>query len=254
MRQNKNALYFKVVSPIKFCKSFGSCSLGFELLRSASYSALEKRDNSRDPKMSSRTFKFPAKAKTALYLITGTGTATGLAFNVSNPNSLSLSHDSFFGSSNLPEKIRTVFHGVLRSSRAISTVRPHSFSLAFILQYICFLLHTIGYVVIVIVLFFLLGSCDADCLHCCRLQVFFTWASGGLWRVPLQIEWGFPLSLSLVRSIALCFCLIYVCYWEMVGIDYRLIAIAKWEFVTAGAQACEYAMRDFICLKLLCQQ
>ncbi|XP_059451676.1 uncharacterized protein LOC132182448 isoform X1 [Corylus avellana] len=72
--------------------------------------------------MSSRTFKFPAKAKTALYLITGTGTATGLAFNVSNPNSLSLSHDSLFGSSNLPEKIRTVFHGVLRSSRAISTI------------------------------------------------------------------------------------------------------------------------------------
>ena len=199
--------------------------------------------------MSSRTFKFPAKAKTALYLITGTGTATGLALNVYNPNSLSLSHDSFLGSSNLPEKIRTVFHGVLRSSRAISTVRHHSFSLAFILQYICFLLHTVGYVVIVIVLFFILGSCDADCLHYCRVQVFFTWASGGLWRVPSQIEWGFPLSLS--GSLA-SFVLIYVCYWEMVGIDYRLIA--KSEFVTAGAHACEYAMRDFICLKLLCQQ
>jgi hypothetical protein len=130
--------------------------------------------------MSSRTFKFPAKAKTALYLITGTGTATGLALNVSNPNSLPLSHDSFLGSSNLPEKIRTVFHGVLRSSRAISTVRHRSFSLAFILQYICFLPPHSWLCSYCYCSFFLLGSCDADCLHCCRLQVFFTWASGGL--------------------------------------------------------------------------
>jgi hypothetical protein len=38
----------------------------------------------------------------------------------------------------------------------------------------------------------------------------------------------------------------------MVGIDYRLIA--KSEFVTAGAHACECAMLNFICFRLLCQQ
>lgn len=75
------------------------------------------------------------------------------------------------------------------------------FSLAFILQCLCFSLYLIDCLVIVIVLFFFLGSCVADCLHCWRLQVFFTWASGGLWRVPSQIEWGFSLSHSLARSL-----------------------------------------------------
>lgn len=73
------------------------------------------------------------------------------------------------------------------------------FSLAFILQCLCFSLYLIDCVVIVIVFFFFLGSCVADCLHCCRLQVFFTWASGGLWRVPSQIEWGFPVCVCVCK-------------------------------------------------------
>ncbi|XP_035550644.1 aarF domain-containing protein kinase 1-like isoform X4 [Juglans regia] len=69
-------------------------------------------------------FKFPAKAKTRLYLVAcaGAATATGVSFHAFNPNSPSLSYDSFLRSSIFPEKILTVSHGVIRSSRAIYTI------------------------------------------------------------------------------------------------------------------------------------
>ncbi|KAG2710820.1 hypothetical protein I3760_04G047600 [Carya illinoinensis] len=71
-------------------------------------------------------FKFPAKAKTRLYLVAcagaGTATATGISLAAFNPNSPSLSYDSFLRSSIFPEKIQTAFHGVIRSSRAIYTI------------------------------------------------------------------------------------------------------------------------------------
>ncbi|KAB1211359.1 putative aarF domain-containing protein kinase 1 [Morella rubra] len=72
--------------------------------------------------MRSRIFKFPAKAKTGLYFIAGTVTATGVAFHAFEPNFPSLPHDSFASSSNFPEKIRAAFLGVQRSSRAITTI------------------------------------------------------------------------------------------------------------------------------------
>ena len=66
----------------------------------------------------SKILKFPAKSGVYL-LIAATATGVGLQFS---PNSA----DSFLTSSS---KFTTLFHGVLRSSRAISTVSPISLSL-----------------------------------------------------------------------------------------------------------------------------
>ncbi|XP_021888054.1 uncharacterized aarF domain-containing protein kinase 1 isoform X2 [Carica papaya] len=77
-----------------------------------------------------KTFKFPARAKTAIYLLT----ATGLTFQAANAsNLLSSSQDSPLFSPHFPEKVRTGFDCVIRSSRAISTfgctVADYKFSL-----------------------------------------------------------------------------------------------------------------------------
>ena len=72
----------------------------------------------------SKILKFPAKSGVYLLIAataTATGTATGVGLQFS-PNSA----DSFLTSSS---KFTTLFHGVLRSSRAISTVSPISLSL-----------------------------------------------------------------------------------------------------------------------------
>ncbi|GAV58436.1 ABC1 domain-containing protein [Cephalotus follicularis] len=64
---------------------------------------------------SDKISKFPSKGKTTIYLLT----ATGLSLQaVNHLNLLSFSHDS----SNFPGRIRAGFDGVLRSSRAISTI------------------------------------------------------------------------------------------------------------------------------------
>lgn len=68
---------------------------------------------------SNQSFKFPAKAKTALYLLTAT--ATGLTFHFHAANHLNFQDY-------LPDKIRAAIHASLRSSRAISTVRPILFN------------------------------------------------------------------------------------------------------------------------------
>ncbi|KAL5570781.1 hypothetical protein UlMin_020378, partial [Ulmus minor] len=67
------------------------------------------------------------KGKITLCLIT----ATGLTFQLFNPNFPSLSRDS---SPNFPEKIYTAFNGVLRSSRAISTITLTSLDYKFSLH------------------------------------------------------------------------------------------------------------------------
>ena len=69
----------------------------------------------------SKILKFPAKSGVYL-LIAATATGVGLQFS---PNSA----DSFLTSSS---KFTTLFHGVLRSSRAISTVSPISLFLSLI--------------------------------------------------------------------------------------------------------------------------
>ena len=70
----------------------------------------------------SKILKFPAKSGVYLLIAaTATATATGVGLQFS-PNSA----DSFLTSSS---KFTTLFHGVLRSSRAISTVSPISLSL-----------------------------------------------------------------------------------------------------------------------------
>ncbi|KAJ7964426.1 Protein kinase superfamily protein [Quillaja saponaria] len=68
--------------------------------------------------MRNRIFKFPAKAKTTVYLLT----ATGFAYQAVDSNFLSHSSDSLPISSHFPEKIRTGIDGVVRSFRAISTI------------------------------------------------------------------------------------------------------------------------------------
>ncbi|KAF2314746.1 hypothetical protein GH714_033426 [Hevea brasiliensis] len=74
---------------------------------------------------STQNFKFHAKVRTTLYLITATGLTLHAADYLNFLPVSSLHSSSFF-----PEKIRAAIHAVFRSSRAISTVR---FSLTFTL-------------------------------------------------------------------------------------------------------------------------
>ncbi|XP_021643512.2 uncharacterized protein LOC110637616 isoform X2 [Hevea brasiliensis] len=66
---------------------------------------------------STQNFKFHAKARTTLYLITATGLTLHAADYLNFLPVSSLHSSSFF-----PEKIRAAIHAVFRSSRAISTI------------------------------------------------------------------------------------------------------------------------------------
>ncbi|XP_010276254.1 PREDICTED: uncharacterized aarF domain-containing protein kinase 1 isoform X2 [Nelumbo nucifera] len=68
-----------------------------------------------------KLFKFPARVKTTLYLITATG-AAGLTFQAVNSNLIPLDSPIASAISGFPEKIRAGFNGVIRSSRAIYTI------------------------------------------------------------------------------------------------------------------------------------
>ena len=126
--------------------------------------------------MRSKILKFPATlGKSGVYLLITTATATatglGLAFQfIPNNDNNNSRHSSLTSSHSIP----ALFHAFLRSSRAISTVR---LSLFFFF----------GEIILILILFLL---CIADCLHCCWLQVFFTWPAGRLWWLPSQIIWG----------------------------------------------------------------
>lgn len=184
--------------------------------------------------MRSRIFKFPAKAKTGLYFIAGTVTATGVVFHAFEPNFPSLPHDSFASSSNFPEKIRAAFLGVQRSSRAITTVRAILLS-RFILQMSLFV------------------PCIIYCVTLC-----FSFAWGPYCRLLVLLlttsilYTGFRRTLTSIFANYTRFFLVYLAlyysnYWvgvfsfsslfgygEMVGIAYRLKSSPSWRLSRSG--------------------